>query len=368
VRADLGALKPALPRTNSVGAARKLACDDFDANVRPPMAVDFKDYYKTLGISRDATADEIKKAFRKLARLHHPDVAKDKKKSEAKFKEINEAHEVLSDPDKRKKYDELGANWRQGEPGQPRRSGGAGWNSGGGVDEEVHFGGTGFSDFFEQFFSRGRRTGNFDEMFRRSGGRGAAHEPQPGTEIEGDILVTLHEAMHGSMRTISLQRADPQTGNVEKETFTVRIPPGAQEGRRIRVPGKGGAGVAGGAAGDLFLRVRLAADPNFTVQGTDLYHELMLAPWEAALGAQVAVPTLSGTLKLKIPPGTNTGRQLRVRGQGLPKGPGGERGDLYAVISVQVPERLTDDERKAWENLVRVSRFNPRDNDTDTET
>lgn len=324
------------------------------------MAVEFKDYYATLGVARDASADDIKKAFRKLARQHHPDVAKDKKRSEAKFKEINEAHEVLSDPDKRRKYDELGANWQQGTPGYPSPPGNEG--------DDVHFGGTGFSDFFEQFFSRGRRTGNFDEMFRRSRRRGGPADerepPERGVEIEGDILVTLHEALHGSMRAISLQRTDPRTGQVERETFTVRIPPGAQEGRRIRVPGKGGPGMGGGSAGDLFLRVRLGADPDFSVQGVDLYHELSLAPWEAVLGAQVAVPTLSGTIKLRIPAGTNTGRQLRVRGQGLSKGSNGERGDLYAVISVQVPEKVTEDERKAWENLARVSRFNPRDNDT----
>jgi curved DNA-binding protein len=156
---------------------------------------------------------------------------------------------------------------------------------------------------------------------------------------------------------------DPQTGETETDTFTVRIPPGAQEGRRIRVPGKGGPGIGSGPAGDLFLRVRLAAHPDFEVRGADLYHELELAPWEAVLGRHVAVPTLSGTIKLRIPPGTSNGKQLRVRGQGLPRSPGGERGDLYVVVSVQVPTTISDEERALWEKLARLSRFNPRDAD-----
>lgn len=333
------------------------------------MAVEFKDYYATLGVSRTATDDEIKKAFRKLARQYHPDVAKDKKAAEGKFKEINEAHEVLSDPAKRRKYDELGSNWQQGGAGFPPPGGvPRGWQAAGNGDQEFHFGGTGFSDFFEQFFSRGRQSADFEEVFRQSGRRrrGATNgETEPeyaerGAEVEGDLLVTLHEALHGSTRSISLRRTDPQTGEVETETFTVRIPPGAQEGRRIRVPGKGGPGIGGGPAGDLYLRVRLAAHPDFTVKGADLYHELELAPWEAVLGAQVTAPTLSGAVKLKVPPGTNNGQELRVRGQGLPKNASGERGDLYVVAHVQLPAKLSDAEREAWENLARVSRFEPR--------
>src|SRR5262249_10937526 len=149
---------------------------------------------------------------------------------------------------------------------------------------------------------------------------GGGMGPTKGVDIEGDILVTLHEAMHGSMRPLTLRHTNPETGETEKESFTVRIPPGAQEGRRIRVPGKGGAGAGGGSAGDLFLRVRLSAHPDFEVRGTDLYHQLELAPWEAVLGQQVAVPTLSGVIKLRIPPGTGSGKHLRVRGQGLPQG------------------------------------------------
>jgi curved DNA-binding protein len=163
------------------------------------------------------------------------------------------------------------------------------------------------------------------------------------------------------MRQISLQRVNPATGESETETFTVRIPPGAQEGRRIRVPSKGGAGLGEGPPGDLYLRVRLAAHPDFEVRGADLHHELELAPWEAVLGTQVLVPTLSGRLKLRIPPGTTNGQQLRVRGQGLPKRPGGERGDLYVETKIETPATVTAEERALWEKLAQVSRFNPRE-------
>lgn len=330
------------------------------------MPIEFKDYYAVLGVPREASADDIKKAFRKLARQYHPDLAKDKKAAEEKFKEINEAHEVLSDPEKRRKYDELGADWQAGEPGHPPpRAQGRAWSRGRGEPEpEFHFGGTGFSDFFEQFFGGGGRGRDFEDMFRQARRNGAGDEASDyavaGSDIEGDILVTLDEALRGSMRSISLQRVDPRTGERETETFTVRIPPGAREGARIRVPRKGSPGSGGGPAGDLVLRVRLAAHPDFDVQGADLYHPLELAPWEAVLGAQVVAPTLTGRAKLRIPPGTQAGQQLRVRGQGLPKNREGERGDLYVVVGIQVPARLTDEERKQWEQLARTSRFNPR--------
>lgn len=327
------------------------------------MAVEFKDYYKILGVARDASDEDIKKAFRRLARLYHPDVAKDKKGAEAKFKEINEAHEVLSDPEKRRKYDTLGADWDQAGAGRPPPGPGRGWGGGAEAGEEFQFGGTGFSDFFERFFSRGRSNGDRDDGLRGRRGRRPAQEPEyaeRGGDIEGDLLVTLHESLHGSMRSISLRRTDPYTGETETETFKVRIPPGAQEGRRIRVPGKGSPGAGGGPAGDLYLRVRLEAHPDLRVKGADLFHDLELAPWEAVLGSRVEVPTLSGTIKVTIPPGTNSGRQLRVRGQGLPRGGEGERGDFYVVANVQVPESVTTEEREAWEKLAQVSRFSPR--------
>lgn len=242
------------------------------------MAIEFKDYYATLGVARDAPASEIKQAFRKLARKYHPDVAKDKRGAEAKFKEVNEANEVLSDPVKRKKYDELGARWQEDGEAAAARAG-RGSETGRAGAPEFHFHGTGFSDFFEQFFGGAGRpdfTGGRDFGF--GGEPGAAAGPRRGHDIEGDILVTLAEVMHGTTRSISLQSVDPQTGASETRSFTVRIPPGAAEGRRIRVPGKGEPGAGGGGAGDLFLRVRYAAHPDFRAQESDLYHDLDLAP------------------------------------------------------------------------------------------
>ncbi len=326
------------------------------------MPVQFKDYYQILGVPRDASQEAIKKAFRALARKYHPDIAKDKKAAEQKFKEINEANEVLSDPEKRRKYDELGADWQSGAYAGGPQAGGR-W-SGTGPDYEFHFGGTGYSDFFEQFFGRAQPSGGFDNIFRNAGrgmnGRGAT-AAEPGSDIEGEILVTLDEVLHGSVRRVSLKRTDPRTGEQETESFQVRIPAGAQEGRRIRVPGKGGPGSAGGEPGNLFLRVRIAAHPDFRIDGSDLYHELELAPWEAVLGREVLVPTLSGRIKLHIPPGTDNGHQLRVRGHGLPRAGTDERGDLYVVARIRVPTAVTSQERAAWQELQRISHFKPRE-------
>jgi len=323
------------------------------------MPVEFKDYYAILEVPRTATDQEIKKSFRKLARKFHPDVAKDKKAAEEKFKEINEAYEVLSDPEKRRKYDQFGADWKTGGDSQPppRWQGGAG----GARSQEFHFGGTGFSDFFEQLFGRSSRSGSgFGPRGFETNEAAESQGPVRGYDIEGDILVTLEEVMRGSVRSISLQRANPSTGKSETQTFKVRIPVGMQEGQTIRVPGKGGDGFNGGASGDLFLRVLYAAHPDFRARGSDLYYELELAPWEAVLGTKVGVPTLDGPVNVRIPASTDNGRQLRVRGRGLPRGRDGERGDLYIIVDVQLPAQLTDEERELWEKLSRVSRFNPR--------
>jgi curved DNA-binding protein len=325
------------------------------------MPVEFKDYYATLGVARAATEDEIKKAFRSLARRYHPDVAKDKKTAEEKFKEINEANEVLSDPVKRKKYDELGARWQEdGQPESPPGSQRRGARSApGGPAPEFHFTGTGFSDFFEQFFGGSSRYG-FE-----SGGRDfdteSRAEERRGADVEGEILVTLAEVMQGTLRGISLRTVDPRTGQAETHSFQVRIPSGAMEGRRIRVPGKGEPGVGGAPAGDLYLRVRHAAHPDFRVRGADLYSDVDLAPWEAVLGTTIVARSFEGPIKVRIPPATNPGAQLRVRGHGLPKGRGGERGDLYIVATIQVPPQLTEKEKSLWEELGRTSRFNPRE-------
>ncbi len=317
------------------------------------MSEQFKDYYRILGVARDASADDVRKAFRKLARQYHPDTAGDKAGAEEKFKEINEAHEVLGDPEKRKKYDRLGAGWDEVGEHPPSPEGTPG--------QEFHFGGTGFSDFFERYFGGGSRYGfprDWEEMAQSTAAE--AGRPRRGHDVEGDILVTLDEAMHGTQRPISLQTINRQTGGAETHSFQVRIPPGATDGRRIRVPGQGEPGRNGGAAGDLYLRVRHAAHPDFTTRGADLLHDLDVAPWEAVLGADVVVPTLDGSIRLKIPPASANGRTLRVRGRGLPKAKTSERGDLLVTLRVVLPAQVDDAERAHWEKLRRESTFDPR--------
>ena len=329
------------------------------------MPVQYKDYYETLGVPRTASDEEIKKSFRKLARQYHPDVAKDKKKAEEKFKEINEAYEVMSDPAKRKKYDELGANWKSGAdfrppPGWENVAGGQafrGGRAGAGAQEyEFSFGGTGFSDFFEQLFGSRMRGGAGG--FGRSAGFDDEEPAERGRDIEGDILVTLDEALRGSVRTVNVRH---QAGrSVKTETHQVKIPPGVTDGQKLRVAGRGEAGSGGGGAGDLYLRVRLARHPDFEVEDHNLIYEADLAPWEAVLGANLSVPALDGRVNIKIPPGTQNGQKLRVRGRGLPVRDGSP-GDLFVVTRIAVPAKVTDAEKKLWEQLARESKFKPRD-------
>ena len=313
------------------------------------MAVQFRDYYETLGVSKTASEDEIRSAFRKLARKYHPDVAKDKKTAEEKFKQINEAYEVLSDPDKRRKYDQLGEHWNQpgGFQPPPQWGGGhpGGFRSGGGEDGgvEFEFGGTGFSDFFEAFFGGGRGRSAFGGFGQRDA------MAERGHDVEADIMVTLEEALHGSTRQVSLRRA----GSKKTETYQVKIPRGVREGQRIRLAGQGEAGERGGKSGDLFLRVRLARHPDFSVEGSDLVHEVKIAPWQAVLGDHLIVPTLEGNARLKLPPGTQGGQRFRLRERGLP-GISGQRGDLYVVVQIALPKKLTEREREIWEQLARL--------------
>lgn len=317
------------------------------------MAVQYKDYYKTLDVERSASDADIKKSFRKLAREYHPDVAKDKKKAEDKFKEINEAYEVLSDPDKRKRYDELGANWKSGADfrpppgyegfggfggGQPGRRG----RQAGG--EEFHFGGTGFSDFFEQMFGSRMRGG---------GGFAQGEVAERGADIEGDIMVSLEEAMRGSVRTVNIRHAD------RNESHQVKIPAGISEGQKLRLSGRGESGSNGGGAGDLYLRVRFAKHPDFDIDGHNLVYELELAPWEAALGAEISVPTLDARVNIKIPAGTVSGQKLRIRDRGL-KQRDGSFGDLMVVTKIVVPPKTSAAEKKLWEQLAAETKFNPR--------
>ncbi len=310
------------------------------------MPVQFRDYYETLGVAKSSSHDEIRSAFRKLARKYHPDVATEKKGAEEKFKEINEAYEVLGDPEKRKKYDDLGPNWQQ--PPQQGGAGGGAWGGGfsrGGEGVEYEFGGTGFSDFFEQMF--GTRRGS-----RAAGGWQDYGESVPlrGQDIESDILVTLEEAFHGSTRSISFRRAS----SPKAETYTVRIPKGVREGQRIRLAGIGGAGAAGGTAGDLYLRVKYEKHPDLEISGSDVTHEYEIPAWEAVLGTEISVPTLEGRAKVKVPPGSQPGRKFRLPGKGLP-GKDGARGDFYVLLQVTLPASpLPANERDLWSKIAEL--------------
>ncbi len=344
------------------------------------MPVEFKDYYATLGVGREATEDEIKKAFRKLARRYHPDVAKDKRTAEEKFKEINEAYDVLSDPAKRRRYDQLDSNWQDyeaaagtGAGAQSAYPGGGyarSWSGGGAGapgSSEFRFGGTtGFSDFFEQFFSsrgpEGTTSGGIDDLFenafrrqqrRARGAPGEDAVDDRARDTEADLLVTLEEAVQGGQRLLRLEHVDPRTGEPAARTIKLKIPAGVREGQRLRVPGQG-------AGGDLYLRVRLAAHPDYRVRGDDLDCSLTLAPWEAVLGTTIAVDLPAGKqARVRIPAGTRAGKQFRLRGYGLPRAQG-DSGDLYVTIEIDVPDQISADERQLWEKLAGTSKFAPR--------
>jgi len=302
----------------------------------------FKDYYATLGVPKTATADEIRKAFRKLARQYHPDVAKDKKNGEAKFKEINEAYEVLSDEEKRKRYDELGADWEHGAPQPP-----PGWSQGGGrpggFGDGGGFSGTGFSDFFEQFFGGSTFRGGAGGF----SGFGAA-EPARGGDIEADLLVTIEEALHGTKKKISFRR-DSQA---QVETYEVRIPKGVREGQKIRLAGQGEGAGKRGQAGDLYLVVRFEKHPDYHIEGSDLIYDLEIPVWRAVLGGEASVPTPDGSVRLKIPACSQPDRKFRIKGRGLPTG-SSTRGDFYVHLEVALPTELTDEQRALWEKLAK---------------
>lgn len=323
------------------------------------MSVKFQDYYEALGVTRNATAEELKLAFRKLARIHHPDVAKNKVTGEARFKEINEAYEVLSDPEKRRRYDELGAHWQDSAAdAHPNRPSQPGRRTSAANETDFAFSGTGFSDFFESFFSgrHGERTAH-----RGPASRGGDEDdfPLPGDDIEADLLVTLEEALRGSQRKVTLRRPGRNGDATRTNTYQVRIPSSLREGQRIRLAGQGGPGHGGAPAGDLYLRVRFARHPDLSVQGDDLHCELDLAPWEAVLGVKAQIPTLEGATTLRVPPTTTAGTKLRVRGRGLPRDDG-TRGDLYASVRVCTPDTITAAERELWEKLASLATFQPR--------
>ncbi len=309
----------------------------------------YKDYYQILGVPRDATEEDIKKAYRKLARKYHPDVSKEPN-AEERFKEIGEAYEVLKDKDKRAAYDRLG-QYRPGEDFRPppewaeqfaRGFGGRGF--GGSFGEELDL-----SDLFGDLFGFGRR-------------RGASGFAAPGQDYEAVVHLTLEEAARGTEVSLDLNVPAYDTDGMPRrapKTVKVRIPKGVTDGQKLRVPGKGGPGVNGGPPGALYLDIKLRPHPLFQPNGHDLYLEVPITPWEAVLGTTVEVPTLEGKVRLKIAPGARAGQKLRLAGKGLPK-PGQGQGDLYAVLQIVTPSAVTARERELYEELGRLSRFNPR--------
>ena len=297
----------------------------------------YKDYYKILGVERGASEDAIKKAYRKLARKYHPDVSKEQNAKE-KFQEVSEAYETLRDKEKRAAYDSLGSGYRQGQDFRPPPD----WFDrfgGGGRAEDLH--GVDLGELFESM-------GLFGRAQRRSGGFGR-RSAFPGEDFEVPVRLTLEEASRGTERTVQL----------DGRSFTARIPRGATDGQRLRLRGKGGPGMNGGPPGDLYLQIALEPHPFYRAHGHDLELEVPLAPWEAALGAEIEVPTLEGKVKMKVPAGSKAGQKLRLAGKGLPKA-GGGAGDLYVVLSIAVPGTLTEREKELYQALREASRFDPR--------
>lgn len=346
------------------------------------MAAKNKDYYELLGVKRSATDDEIKKAYRKLARKFHPDLNPGDKSAEDQFKQMQEAYEVLANADDRKLYDEYGENWRAVKsgagapppPGWEQTQRTAGGSGAGGFD---------FNDFdFGSFGGAGRASGGagfdiFEDLFGGTtrGGRRSAR----GRDVEAELELSLEEAHRGGRRTLQMQASETcptcngtgmKDGKIcetcggagevlRPKMIDVNIPAGVRDGSTVRLAGQGGTGSNGNEPGDLYLHIRLRPHPVFIVKGDDLELELPIAPWEAVIGAKVEAPTIDGRVELTIPRGANTGQRLRLRGQGLNKRKGG-RGDEYVRLKIVAPKEVSDEERRLFEELQRVSRFEPR--------
>ncbi len=308
--------------------------------------MDYKDYYKTLGVGRKATQDEIKRAYRKLARKFHPDVSKEAD-AEGKFKELGEAYEVLKDPEKRVAYDQLGSNWNSQQGFRPPPDWGTGFEFQGaprGAGRQHDF-----SDFFESLFGQARSPGGGSRGFHMQG-----------EDHHAKILVDLEDSYHGASRSISLQMPEVKPdGHVvsRKRTLKVSIPKGVRQGQQIRLGGQGASGKGSGRAGDLYLEIEFNPHRYYRVEGADVYLELPVAPWEAALGATVKVPTPSGAIDLKIPENSKAGKKLRLKGRGIPsKSPG----DLYVVLQIVLPPADDEKSRALYRQMQEEIRFNPR--------
>jgi DnaJ-class molecular chaperone len=319
------------------------------------METKAKDYYRILGVNRNASEKDIKSAYRKLARQYHPDVNPGDKKAEERFKEIGEAYDVLSDPDKRRRYDQFGANWqawqrgsqggvhpswqdvfRQAQRGRP----GAGRRAGGAPNVDFDVGDLG--DFFEGLLGRGGR----------SAGAQPSTRPRAGEDLEQPLQISLEEAYLGGSREFVIDVPDASGGSL-RERIEVKIPPGVKDGTRLRVAGKGHPGTNNGPRGDLYLRLRVQSHPRFERKGDDLYTDVPVPLWDAMLGGEVELQTLSGSGSFRVPPETQNGRTFRLAGQGMPKIGGGGRGDLYARVRIVLPDHLTPQERSMFEEMRR---------------
>lgn len=318
--------------------------------------MEYKDYYTLLGVAKGASQEEVGKAFKKLARKYHPDLNPDNPEAEAKFKEINEAYEVLKDPEKRKLYDSLGPNWKDGQNFQPPpgfenfqfRSGG--------------FGGEGFSDFFETIFGGAGGFGGGGSYGGRFGGDPFGRTMRSrGHDAEVRLNLTMEEAYRGGRKTLTLQeqvRGADGRPQMQSKTLEVNIPSGVKDGAKIRLAGQGSPGMGGGPAGDLLLQVTIAEHPLFRLEGVNVIYDLRLAPWEAVMGCTVRIPTLDGPVDMNIPAGVSSGQKLRLAGKGLGKGE--SQGDQFVRMVIRSPKNLTDRERQLWQELAAISSFQAR--------
>ncbi|MGB5645179.1 MAG: DnaJ C-terminal domain-containing protein [Gammaproteobacteria bacterium] len=307
--------------------------------------MEFRDYYEVMGVDRNATQDEIKRAYRKLARKYHPDISKDPD-AETKFKEMGEAYEVLKDPEKRAAYDQLGKNYKAGQDFTPPPDWDAGFEFSG-----ADFRGADFSDFFESLFGQGG-------FSRQRGQPGGFHAR--GQDHHAKILIDLEDAIHGAARTIKLQvpEVDAQ-GHVQTHTRTlnVNIPRGVKQGQQIRLAGQGATGIGQGGTGDLYLEIEFKSHNFYHVVGRDIYLDLPVAPWEAALGGTVKVPTPNGIVDMKIPAGSASGKKMRLKGRGIP---GKTPGDFYVVLQISLPQADSDKARSLYQQMRTELNFNPR--------
>ena len=311
--------------------------------------MEYKDYYKIMGVPRGATQDEIKRAYRKLARKYHPDVSKEAN-AEEKFKEVGEAYEVLKDPEKRAAYDQIGSQWQQGQKFTPPPNWDAGFTfSGGGFTEADT---AGFSDFFESLFGRASAQPGKKGYSRSFHVQGEDHHAK--------ILIELEDSNQGATRTISLKIPEiNRSGHVhiKNRTLNIKIPKGIKEGQRIRLSGQGDPGMGEGQSGDLFLEIKFKQHPFFRAEGKDIFVDLPVTPWEAALGEKITVPTLNGKIELKIPDNSQSGQKLRIKGHGLPGSP---VGDQYVILRIMTPPAVTDKEKDFYQQMSQTIPMNPR--------